>query len=379
MLNIKQLSKLATNVTVLYVEDEKDTREAVASILKNIFTDVLVANNGLDGIEISKTVKIDLIISDINMPKCNGLDMIEEIKKVSPQIPTILLTALEDPKVLVKSIDLGINKYIIKPMIKDKLFEAIEEMLYLISSRTKHKTQQLQVSKNFKMIGISKLLDNLTHQWRQSLSIISTACSGIMLQESEKISNDGVWMLLNQIDKTVISMDKELQDILLDFEQEHKKSKFNIKDTTQNVIDLFQRQCKDNSYHIELVNNIDDIEIFNSIDSFSQILHHIIENSIEALISNQFSSRYIELSSVIKENNIIIEIMDNGGGISECIVDEIFEPYSTTKHQYIGTGLGLYISYILATKSLNGTITGTNYIVNNQKCAKLSLSLAKRN
>ncbi len=379
MLNIKQLSELSTNVTVLYVEDEKDTREIVTSILKKIFANVLVAINGLDGIKISKTTKIDLIISDINMPKCNGLDMIEEIKKESPQIPTILLTALEDPKVLVKSIDLGINKYIIKPMIKDKLFEAIEEMLYLINMRNKHRIQQLQVSKNFKMIAISKLLDNITHQWRQSLSIISTACSGIMLQENEKISNDGIWMLLNQIDKTVISMDKELQDILLDFEQEHKKSIFNIKDTAQNIINLFQRQCRDDSSRIELINNIDNIEIFNSVDSFSQILHHIIENSMEALVLNQFSSRYIELSSVVKENKIIIEIVDNGGGISECIVDEIFEPYSTTKHQYIGTGLGLYISYILVTKSLNGTITGTNCIINNQKCAKLSISLTKRN
>ncbi|MCK5111302.1 MAG: response regulator [Arcobacteraceae bacterium] len=375
MSNIKQLSKLAVGLTVLYVEDELEARESMCHILKNIFTNVLAACDGEEGISLAKDNKIDIIISDINMPKCNGLDMIEEIRKIYPQVPAILITAFEDHKFLLKSINLGINKYAIKPIKKDKLFEDIEEILYLINNRKKSQNEHMSLSKNIKMIAISKLLDNLTHQWRQSLSVISMAVGGIILQDEKKVGSDEIQYLLNQIDTTVINMDKELQDVLLDFENEHKKIKFNLKEAVDETLYYFHKEF--DKYNIKIINEIENINLFNSADSFSQILHHIIENSIDALTLNDVKSKYIKISSYEQNEKIIVDIVDNGGGILESIQDEIFEPYSTTKHQYIGTGLGLYIAYILATKSLSGTLAGNNIKQDGQECAKFSISLLK--
>ncbi len=373
MLSIKKLSILAENLTVLYVEDEKEIRETVHSILSNIFSNILTAKDGLEGINLAQNNKIDIVISDINMPKCNGLDMIEEIKKIYPQILTILLTAFEDPKFLVKSINLGINKYAIKPIKKEQLFESIEDVLYIIKSRKKSLNEHISLSKNIKMIAISKLLDNLTHQWRQSLSVINMSVGGIMVQNNELVSSKGVQSLLNTIETTIENMDKELQDILLDFEKEHKKTNFKLKTIVNETILYFKNEF--DKYNIKIINEVEDINLFNSADSLSQILHHIIENSIDSLVLYKNEDRCIKISSQNKKDKTIIEIIDNGGGIAESIKHEIFEPYSTTKHQYIGTGLGLYISYILATKSLKGSIIGENIEQNNSKCAKFSISL----
>ncbi len=375
MLVIKHLSNLASGLTLLYVEDEKEAREALYSILGNIFSNILVAANGLEGIELAKKNKIDIIISDIKMPKCNGLDMVKEIKKTYPQVPIIFTTAIEDTDILLESINLGINRYTIKPIQKEKLFADIEEVLYLVNSKRKSQNEHILLSKNIKMIAISKLLDNLTHQWRQSLSVIDMSVSAAMIQEDELVGSQKIQSLLNKIETTVISMDKELQDILLDFEREHKKVNFNLKSVIDETLDYFQKEF--DKYNIKTINTVEDITLFNSVDSFTQILHHILENSIDALNSNEIKNKFIHISSYEQNKKLVVDIIDNGKGIAPAIKDEIFEPYSTTKHQYIGTGLGLYIAYILATKSLSGTITGKNIKRDGYMCAKFSILMSR--
>ncbi len=375
MLSIRRLSKIASEFTVLYVEDEDEVRDTVVLILENIFSNILVAKDGLDGIALAKTNKIDVVISDINMPKCNGLEMIREIKKIYPQIPTILITALENTEFLVESINLGINKYIIKPIKRDNLFEAIEDVLYLLESKKKYESEQISLSKNLKMIAVSKLLGNLTHQWRQSLNIISTNTGAIMLYDDLQVKDEVVQSALNSIDDTVMRMDKQLHDILLDFEKEHKKERFNIQDVVYDVIGEFKEELEQKG--IKIIANVEESWHFNNIDSLIQIFNQIIENSIDALTLNNIDNKYIHIDVVEQDEELIINIIDNGGGISNAIKDEMFEPYSTTKHQYIGTGLGLYIAYTLATKSMSGTIIGSNITQNKERCAKLSLYLPK--
>ena len=375
MLNVRYLSKLAVGLTVLYVEDEKEVRETIVLILESIFENILVASNGVEGIELSKNNKIDLIISDINMPKCNGLEMIKSIKEIHPQIPTILVTALENTDLLIQSINLGINKYIVKPMKREDLFEAIEDILYILDSKRKYKSEQLSISKNLKMIAISKLLANLTHQWRQSLNIISTNTGAVMIYEDLQVKDPQIQSLLNNIETTVIGMDKQFQDILLDFEKEHKKERFNIQEVISNVIEEFKDDFS--KYEVKIINNVEASWHFNNLDSLIQVIHQIIENSVDALKISNVKNRYIQISTKDEDDEFIVDIIDNGGGISSTIKDEMFEPYSTTKHQYIGTGLGLYIAYTLATKSLQGTLVGTNIIQDNQECAKLSIILLK--
>lgn len=119
------------NVTILYAEDEKDLREVTHQILKGFTKKQYVAENGQEGLELFKAheKEIDLIITDVNMPILNGLDMIKEIKKININIPIIVATAFSNKEYLLEAIDIGVDKYVLKPIDIAKLLQVMSQSL----------------------------------------------------------------------------------------------------------------------------------------------------------------------------------------------------------------------------------------------------------
>ena len=101
------------NITILYAEDEKDLREVTHQILKGFTKKQYVAQNGQEGLELFKAHEneIDLIITDVNMPVMNGLDMVKEIKKININIPIIVATAFSNKEYLLEVLVGETNEY----------------------------------------------------------------------------------------------------------------------------------------------------------------------------------------------------------------------------------------------------------------------------
>ena len=119
------------NITILYAEDEKDLREVTHQILKGFTKKQYVAQNGQEGLELFKAHEneIDLIITDVNMPVMNGLDMVKEIKKININIPIIVATAFSNKEYLLEAIDIGIDKYVLKAIDIAKLLQVMSQSL----------------------------------------------------------------------------------------------------------------------------------------------------------------------------------------------------------------------------------------------------------
>lgn len=119
------------NITVLYVEDEKDLREVTSSILQSFTKNQYIAANGQEGYELflKHDSDIDLIISDINMPILNGLEMIKKIKDINKNVPIIVTTAFSNKEYLLEAIDIGVDKYVLKPVDVSKLLQAMSQSL----------------------------------------------------------------------------------------------------------------------------------------------------------------------------------------------------------------------------------------------------------
>lgn len=119
------------NITILYAEDEKDLREVTHQILKGFTKKQYVAQNGQEGLELFKEHEneIDLIITDVNMPLLNGLEMVKEIKKINLNIPIIVATAFSNKEYLLEAIDIGIDKYVLKPIDISKLLQVMSQSL----------------------------------------------------------------------------------------------------------------------------------------------------------------------------------------------------------------------------------------------------------
>ncbi len=116
MINIKELKYLTKNLTLLYVEDEEDLRESVEIYLRKLFAEVVVCKDGQEGLDTYKGQTFDIIVSDIQMPKKNGLDMSKEIKEINRDQEIIITSAYNDVSYFLESIGIGINGYIIKPI-----------------------------------------------------------------------------------------------------------------------------------------------------------------------------------------------------------------------------------------------------------------------
>ncbi|ELK8566858.1 response regulator transcription factor [Campylobacter jejuni] len=123
------MSQECKELIILVVEDEIKTRESMINILSERFSKVIGAQNGDEGL---KKFKPDLVITDIAMPIMDGLDMAREIKEISDDVPIVVLSAYSEKERLLRSIDIGIDKYLIKPVDIEELFKVLD---YLIGEK----------------------------------------------------------------------------------------------------------------------------------------------------------------------------------------------------------------------------------------------------
>jgi two-component system, cell cycle response regulator len=125
MTNTKNFKKLG--VSVLYVEDEDDIRNAVIESLQRRVDKLYEAKDGLQGYSLYVKNKPDIVITDIKMPVMNGLEMSQKIRDLNKKVPIIVTTAYEESDFFHKSIEIGINGYVVKPISMQKLMELLAE------------------------------------------------------------------------------------------------------------------------------------------------------------------------------------------------------------------------------------------------------------
>lgn len=122
----KELIDQLSNFTLLYVEDEDGIRENICEILQDVFKEIYLAKNGEEAYSLFMEKKPDLIITDIKMPKLNGLELIERIRHINAKVRVIILSAHTDLDYMLKATELHLVKYIVKPMNEEKLVDALE-------------------------------------------------------------------------------------------------------------------------------------------------------------------------------------------------------------------------------------------------------------
>lgn len=154
MVNNDFLNKLV----ILYVEDDNATREQLSKLLKRIFKTVVIASNGEEGYtkfkEITETgYKIDLVLSDINMPKINGLEMLEKIRKIQKDVPFIFTTARSESEYLLKAIELNVDYYTLKPIDMDKVLIQIQKVCEKTYLKKELEKQKYELENYFNAIS----------------------------------------------------------------------------------------------------------------------------------------------------------------------------------------------------------------------------------
>ncbi len=206
-----------------------------------------------------------------------------------------------------------------------------------------------------KISSMNELILNITHFWRQPLSIIST------LSTSMQIHNELGTISSNDINKNNEMINKNAQylsSIIEKFTKPSRKRKKELFNIEQLLNDILKHT---KSQQIVLQNYLKcSFTIFNHKDELVQVLVNLLQNSFEVFEKRSIDEKYVLLSFNTDEDSLIIKIKDTAGGFEENILSKVFEPYTTTKQKSIGVGLGLFLSYIIVSDILIGKIDVKN-------------------
>jgi signal transduction histidine kinase len=252
--------------------------------------------------------------------------------------------------------------------LNDTLERRVEEEV------TKNLKKEKQLIESTKLAQMGDMIANIAHQWRQPLSAISVMSTSIIFQKDSGIIVDDrtICKDLEKINDYAQYLSKTIDTFRSYLMEKKEKKTVILQDRIQTALDITQMNLKNN--FIELKTNLKETQAIHYelvVGELTQVLINIINNSKDALKVKSDDNKWIELLLNKTEQNIIISIEDNGGGIPDDVLPKIFEPYFTTKDQSQGTGLGLHMSHQMITESLKGKL----YAKNTENGAKFFIEL----
>ena len=218
--------------------------------------------------------------------------------------------------------------------------------------KLKNQKQTLLIQQN-KLASMGEMISAIAHQWRQPLSEINGVVLDLDIDYRKEILDaQRMENHLNEIEKITDYLSQTINDFL-EFSNSHKiLSTFFLSDIV--------KKCEEiGNLKIDYDSN-DDIQIHGHKSELLQALLIITKNSTDACKEKNIIPK-ITIHSYIKKELIYISIKDNGGGIEKNIINEIFNPYFTTKHPSKGTGLGLYILKMIIQENMQGTVNLSNH------------------
>jgi len=211
-----------------------------------------------------------------------------------------------------------------------------------------------------KMAAMGEMIENIAHQWRQPLSVITTVASSLKLKKEYDILSDEEYHEdLNHIVETANYLSNTIDDFRYYFSPNKDKNLFNTKALINRCINIVNIDFSNK--HIRIVQNIEELTIYSYENELLQVMINILNNSKDELIKIENELDRVVFIDLYKDkNDVIIKIKDSAGGIAKEIIDRVFEPYFTTKHKSKGTGIGLYMCEEIITKHIKGKIKVLN-------------------
>ena len=256
--------------------------------------------------------------------------------------------------VLITFVLLGLSFYL-SSIIQRRFKNYKKDISHYINENQK---QYKLLAQKTKLAAMGEMMENIAHQWRQPLSLITTASSGIKFQKELGVLSDE--LLIESVDRitdTANHLSETIEDFRDFFRLDKVTSTFDLNKSIEKTLNILYSRIKNDD--IVVIKSIEDIKIKGFERELLQVLMNIINNSIDALEEKE-GKRYIFINIISEKENIKIKIKDNGGGIKDEVIERVFEPYFTTKHKSQGTGIGLHMSQEIIVRHMNGTLEVKN-------------------
>ena len=207
---------------------------------------------------------------------------------------------------------------------------------------------------------LGSILEMILHQWKQPISAITSTLSAIQVyKETENLTDELLEQNINNILKYTNHLNTTIEDFRDLFKVNDKNSKITMQELITKSLTIVMPIIKDNQIDVQIQNN-GVLEVNGPVSLMMQVVLNILRNAIDVLQSSQTEKPKINIDIQEDEDNCILKIKDNGGGVPVDILPKIFDKNFTTKSEQDGTGIGLHMSKRIIETKVFGTLDVKN-------------------
>ena len=207
-----------------------------------------------------------------------------------------------------------------------------------------------------RLAQMGEMISMIAHQWRQPLSAISATSTALNLKAKlGKADNAIVEEMTDKISKYSQHLSQTIDDFREFFKANKEKRETSYDELIGAVLNIIELSIT--NQNIKLIKDFKSKEKFSSFpNELKQVILNLIKNAEDVLIEKEIKNPFIKIRTYENKGKLFLEISDNAGGVSKNIIDDIFNPYFSTKKQKDGTGLGLYMSKTIVESHCNGAL-----------------------
>jgi two-component system, sensor histidine kinase and response regulator len=341
-------------LTLLYVEDELVTRDAVSAMVRRRFPELVIrtAENGAQGVQCFRELGADLVITDIKMPVMHGIEMARQIMALDKATPVIVTSAHGDMDYFIESIEIGISRYVMKPIEVEKLFDAIQDTLDSLRVRRELKAQNdAIVSLNRHLAARAVELEaanrdleafsyTVSHDLRTPLTNINGYCQVIREIYGADL-NPGCLEFIDIIYGETIAMN-ELIKTLLDFSQvtrrELSRSSTDLSELARVSASAFllREPRREIEFQIE-----PDLHADCDPDLMKVVLDNLLGNAYK--YTGKIEHALVQFGRLEGSGEQVFYVRDNGAGFDMAQADKLFSAFQRlhSQREFNGFGIGL--------------------------------------
>ncbi len=218
------------------------------------------------------------------------------------------------------------------------------------------KEQESLLFQQSKMAAMGEMIGNIAHQWRQPLAIVNTLIAITKEKNNyDMLNKEDLTCKLAEMEKNIAYMSSTIEDFMSFFKPNKRKQPFSIRKAVTLALEVLHPNIKKHGIAVT-IDGDHSLVVNGYINEYVQAIMAIINNAQDALLQHKVAHPHINITFFGRGTQSRLEISDNAGGIDAEILERIFEPYFTTKHPSMGTGLGLYITKMIIERSMNGVL-----------------------
>lgn len=306
---------------------------------------------------------IELRIEIINLKKSATNSLFRtSLLFIAILVTIIVLTTLIFSQIIISSIgdlyssleDIVLQKTKELRNINEHLQERIDEEVK--ASRQKDRVMYQQA----RLASIGEMIQNIAHQWRQPLNSLVLLIQSFKSKFNHgKLTQEFIENQTQNALRIAHNMSETIENFRNFFHPNTEKTNFSIQKSIQDSIDILTPNLESKNI-VTHIQSSEEIFAFGYENAFTQVILNLINNTCDALASSPSTQGIIEINLTKQDCFITIFFQDNAGGIKVDEIDKIFEPYFTTKHKSIGTGVGLYMAKQIIEDQMEGKISVQN-------------------